>query len=104
MSKAFSEIIRGNPQKAREYNPDSPLLFAFFLIQGIQRVMVSLLLLKMNRKVKPLMAGSRSSGKRLIIRDQQLRYLLITDIMLTLALFLYCFQGQIAAMFRLLSK
>ena len=46
MSKAFSEIMRGDMDSAREFNPDSPLIFAFFLIQGIQRILVSILLVK----------------------------------------------------------
>ncbi len=33
MSRAFSELVRGNIESARAYNEDGPLLFAFFLIQ-----------------------------------------------------------------------
>ncbi|MFC2080887.1 DUF2752 domain-containing protein [Bacteroidota bacterium] len=83
MSRAFSEIIRGNLDSAREYNPDSPLVFAFFLIQGLQRISVSSLLLKSRLKKK---------------------HLLIADVFITATLFLYCFQGQIRAMIRLLHE
>ena len=81
MSRAFSEIVRGNLDSAREYNPDSPLIFAFFLIQGLQRITVSSLLLK-----------SRINKK----------HLMIADVFITLILFFYCFQGQIQAMIGLL--
>ena len=83
MSRAFSEIIRGNPEAARDYNADSPLIFAFFLIQGLQRVSVSLLLVK-----------SRCNKK----------HLLIADVLITVILFVYCFLGQIRAMIQLLSS
>ena len=81
MSRAFSEIVRGNLDSAREYNPDSPLIFAFFLIQGLQRITVSSLPLK-----------SRINKK----------HLMIADVFITLILFFYCFMGQIQAMIGLL--
>lgn len=81
MSRAFSEIVRGNLDSAREYNPDSPMIFAFFLIQGLQRITVSSLLLK-----------SRINKK----------HLMIADVFITLILFFYCFMGQIQAMIGLL--
>lgn len=83
MSKAFSEIIRGDFNAAKDYNPDSLLIFAFFLIQGVQRITVSFLLLKGRIKKK---------------------HLLPADVFITLILFLSCFQGQIRAMIRLLSS
>ena len=82
MSRAFSEIIRGNLDSAREYNPDSPLIFAFFLIQGVQRLTVSSILF-----------GGRIKKK----------HLLIADVLFSVTLFIFCFQGQILAMIRLLS-
>ncbi len=83
MSRAFSGIIRGDLDAAREYNPDSLLIFAFFLIQGVQRITVSSLLLKGRIKKK---------------------HLLTADVFISLILFLYCFHGQIRAMIRLLSS
>jgi len=76
LSRAFSEIIRGNPDSAREYNSHSPPIFAFFLIQGIQRVLVSILLVK-----------TRTNKK----------HLLLADVLITIALMIYCFSGLIGA-------
>jgi len=83
MSRAFSEIIRGNLESARQYNPDSPLIFAFFLIQGIQRLSLSIILFR---------SGTRQ------------KYLLYADAFVSGITFLYCFHGQILAMIRLLSR
>ena len=74
MSRAFSEIIRGNFDQAARYNPDGIPVFAFFLVQGILRLLVSLLLL------------------RSVFRPGNL---VIADAILSSALFLYCFSGQI---------
>ena len=93
MSRAFSEIVRGNLDAASAYNPDSLLIFAFFLVQGIQRLTVSFLLVK----------GKRASGKP-VARKQltSMKYLLPADVLASLILFLYCFRGQILAMVKLL--
>ena len=77
MSRAFSELIRGDLESAKKYNEDSPLIFAFFLLQLLQRIIVQALLYK-----------KTWSG----------RYLLIADIAGTMILFLYCFKGQILKM------
>ncbi|HEC43378.1 MAG TPA: DUF2752 domain-containing protein [Bacteroides sp.] len=82
MSRAFSEIIRGNFETARNYNDDSLLIFAFFLIQGMQRISVSILLVKSGIKKK---------------------HLLFADVFLTVVSFILCFLGQIRAMLQLLS-
>ena len=82
MSRAFSEIIRGNLETARIYNSDSPLIFAFFLIQGVQRIFVSLLLVKSRTKKKHLLAA---------------------DVLVSVVLFVFCFLGQIKSMIQLLS-
>ena len=82
MSRAFSEIIRGNFETARNYNADSLLIFAFFIIQGVQRISVSILLVK-------------SWGKK--------KHLLLADVFSTVILFIFCFLGQIRAMLQLLS-
>ncbi len=79
MSRAFSEILRGHLDSAREYHPDSVLIFSFFLVQFAMRVLVSLLL------------------ARTAIRT---RTLWIVDMILSLAIFLYCFQGLFIALAR----
>jgi hypothetical protein len=84
MSRAFSELIRGNIDSARDYNPDSPLIFAFFLIQGIQRILVSFL-------VRFQRSGSA------------LTYLLTADTVFSVILFLYCYKGQIRALLEILT-
>ena len=81
MSRAFSEIMRGNLDAARNYNADSLLIFAFFQIQLIQRILVTILLYKQ------------------IPHD---RYLFPADLTLSLLLFLYCFKGQLLATARIL--
>jgi hypothetical protein len=122
MSRAFSEIMRGNINSAREYNPDSPMIFAFFLIQGIQRLVVSLLLLLAVKKT--LMAGrkmdmanrtagvtrrtmggaDRTAGNRPLPGGAYfIRYLLPADVIVSGILFFYCFRGQIRAMIELLT-
>jgi hypothetical protein len=81
MSRAFSEIIRGNLDTAKRYNPDSLLLFSFFGIQLLQRLCISLLLVK-NIPRTP--------------------YLMTADLITSLGLFLYCFKGQLCAMGKLM--
>ena len=81
MSRAFSELVRGRIDSARKYNEDSPLIFAFFLLQLTQRMTVSLLLIKAN------------------IRHSRL---LIADIAISTILFLYCFKGQILKMLEII--
>jgi hypothetical protein len=78
MSRAFSSIMRGRLDEACRYNLDSLPVFAFFLIQLIQRISISFLL------------------ERSPIRK---KHLLPADVFLSSLLFLYCFQGQIRAMF-----
>ena len=82
MSRAFSEIIRGNFETARNYNADSLLIFAFFIIQGVQRISVSILLVKSRIKKK---------------------HLLFADVFLTVVLFIFFFCFNIRAMLQLLS-
>ena len=81
MSSAFSELIRGKFESARSYNEDSPLIFAFFLVQLVQRTTIFLLLIKTSLRQKSL---------------------LITDILFSLILFLYCFKGQLIKMAELI--
>jgi magnesium-transporting ATPase (P-type) len=81
LSRAFSEIVRGNLDAARDYNSDSLLIFAFFLIQFIQRILVTLLLYKQIPRTK---------------------LLLFADLGISVLLLIYCFRGQIAPMSRLM--
>ena len=80
MSRAFSEIIRGNLDTASRYNPDSLLIFSFFGIQLLQRLFISLLLVK---------------------NISRIPYLMTVDGATSLGLFLYCFKGQLCAMGKL---
>lgn len=77
LSRAFSEIVRGNLDAARGYNRESLLIFSFFLIQLIQRILVTLLLYKQIPRIE---------------------YLFSADLAISILLFLYCFKGQILAM------
>ena len=81
LSRAFSEIVRGNLDTARDYNSDSLLIFSFFLIQFIQRILVTILLYKQ------------------ILRIQ---YLITADLAISFLLFLFCFKGQLLAMGKLI--
>lgn len=81
LSRAFSEIVRGNLDAARNYNSDSLLIFAFFLIQFVQRILVTILL---------------------HIHIPRTRYLLYADLAISILLLIYCFRGQLMAMGRLL--
>ena len=81
LSRAFSEIVRGNLDAAKGYNRDSLPIFSFFLIQFMQRILVTLLLYKQ------------------IPRTQ---YLLVTDLAISILLFLFCFKGQLLAMVKLI--
>lgn len=108
MSRAFSEIIRGNIASARRYNPDSVRIFAFFLIQGLQRIAVSLILIRIGRVGNG--PGSRTvnfSGGRAFnpIHPGHSRKILSgIDAALSGILFLVCFGGQIRAMIGLLNS
>ncbi|KPK87627.1 MAG: hypothetical protein AMS27_01835 [Bacteroides sp. SM23_62_1] len=74
LSRSFSEIVRGRFDSARSYNQYGIPVFIFFFIQFFQRIIVSILRYKMT-----------------IHR----RWLLIGDVIISIALFLYCFKGFI---------
>lgn len=81
LSRAFSEIVRGDLDAARAYNSESLLIFSFFLIQFVQRIFVSLLLYK---------------------RVLRIQYLLSADLIISILIFLFCFKGQLLAMGKLI--
>jgi len=81
LSRAFSEIVRGNLDAAWEYNRESLLIFSFFLIQLVQRIFVILLLYK---------------------HIPRIQYLLLADMATSILLFLFCFKGQLQAMVKLI--
>jgi hypothetical protein len=81
LSRAFSEIVRGNLVSARAYNRDSLLIFSFFLIQLIQRILVTFLLYK---------------------QIPHTHFLLSADLAISILLFLFCFKGQLLAMGKLI--
>jgi hypothetical protein len=120
MSRAFSEIIRGETASALEYNPDSLRIFAFFLIQGIQRLAVSFLLILTAktghaRWLKVAQESERDDpretskeslpGRKTPFpgKSYVMRILLPADAAASLLLFLYCFRGQIRALIELLA-
>jgi hypothetical protein len=70
LSRAFSEILRGEIDSALAYNPDSLRIFIFLMIQLVQRLSISLLLFKTRLQLKPL---------------------LLADIILSAGLFIYAF-------------
>jgi len=74
LSKSFSEIIRGNVQSARQYNKDGILIFSFFLVQLIMRTATTLIL-----------------AYRLMKKN----VLIISDVIISILLFLYCFHNLI---------
>jgi len=80
LSKSFSEIIRGNFEAASAYNESGILIFSFFLIQLILRIGFSLLL-----------------TRRFIAH----KWLVLTDIILSSSLFVYCFRDMIRFFFAL---
>ena len=81
LSRAFSEIVSGNLDAARDYNRDSLLIFSFFLIQFVQRIFVTMLLYKQ------------------ILRIQ---YLFTGDLAISFLLFLFFFFLQLLAMVKLI--
>ena len=81
LSRAFSEIVRGDLDAARAYNSESLLIFSFFLIQFIQRIFVTMLLYK---------------------HIPRIQYLLSADIIISILMFFFCFKGQLFAMGKLI--
>jgi len=83
MSRAFSEIIRGNFDEARAYNKNSILIFLFFLVQFFQRIGISFVVKKGWQK--------------------QFR-IIVYDISASIVLFLFCFWGLIRSMVQILAS
>ncbi len=78
LSHSFSEIIRGNFKKAREWNLNGFPVFFFFLIQLFLRVLVSVVYAR-----KPV----------------HVQWIIAIDITVSLLLFLYCFRYLILFLF-----
>jgi hypothetical protein len=72
LSRSFSEIVRFDFRQAGQYNPYGIRIFMFFLIQLVMRVLALTIVLR------------GESG--------HYRVLIITDISLSVMLFLVCFQ------------
>jgi hypothetical protein len=87
MSRAFSEIMRGDLDSARQFNPDSVAIFLFFLVQLVQRLGISVILGRISRLPQKFV--------------EQKKHLLLADASFTVVLFLFCFRGQIMSMIRL---
>ena len=78
LSHSFSEIVRGNFEKAREWNPNGFLIFFFFLIQLFLRILASFVY-----------------ARNLIAAHQ----IITIDIIVSILLFLYCFRYLIVFLF-----
>ncbi len=74
LSRSFSEILRGNFQKAREWNINGILIFLFFLVQFFLRILISWLIFRTNVKI---------------------RYLVLTDSIFSILLFVWSYQNLI---------
>ena len=74
LSKSFSEMLRGNFDKANDYNENGMPLFSFFIIQLMMRVL-----------------GTIIFSKNLI----NTKVLITTDALVSILLFLYCFRNLI---------
>lgn len=72
LSKSFSEIMRGDFEKANDYNKNGMPLFSFFIIQLMMRVV-----------------GTIVFSKNLI----NPKILITTDALASIFLFLYCFRN-----------
>lgn len=70
-SNAFSEMVRGNLKEARSFNPIAPSIFIFFLVQLFMRGFF-------------LLASHKYAD--------QLKFLVVTDALLSGILFLYSFR------------
>jgi|SRR6056297_1110913 len=75
LSRAFSEIVRLNFHKAKEYNEHSVDVFMFFFLQFFLRLGFTEVSLRMKRK--------------------QLNFLVFTDAIFSVGMFIYCFAGII---------
>jgi hypothetical protein len=76
LSRAFSEILRGNFQMALSFNPHSIKIFSFFFFQLILRFLFSVLLI------------------RNVIYEKRILFI---DVLVTVLLFLWSFYSLIAA-------
>ena len=81
LSRAFSEIIRGNFDSARNYNKNSISVFLFFLVQFFQRFGISFVVKK---------------------RRQKLSMIVISDVSASVVLFMVCFWGLIKSMVQII--
>ncbi len=74
LSRSFSEMIRLRIDAARDFNPEGPRLFFFFLAQLVMRGLFSWVA---------------------IMGRINLRKLVLADILLSLVLFLLCFKAYL---------
>jgi hypothetical protein len=81
LSKSFSEMVRLRLRSAREYNREGPLIFSFFMIQMVMRMM--------------------AIGIVALRRSWQ-RQVILIDVSLSILLFLFCFRHYIGVFFRML--
>lgn len=76
LSRSFSEIVRFNFKSAKSYNEHSLNIFAFFLIQLVLRILVSILV---------------------YFKRNLTNHILFIDSLISISLYIYCFRGILFA-------
>jgi len=74
LSRSFSEIVRFNFQRAQNYNQYGIKIFSFFLIEFLLRFIISFLIYKRSKQIKPI---------------------IFFDAVFSTTLYIYCFWGLI---------
>lgn len=80
LSQSFTGMTKGNIADARELNINGPLLFGFFALQLLLRVVAGSILFSINRVEAPS------------IRERRVNILVIADAVVSVALFLISFR------------
>jgi hypothetical protein len=76
LSRSFSEIVRLEFESAKSYNEHSLSIFAFFLIQLVTRILVSILV---------------------YFKRNLTNHILFIDSLISISLYIYCFRGILFA-------
>jgi hypothetical protein len=80
LSQSFTEMTKGNVAEARELNINGPLLFGFFALQLLLRIVAGSILVSIN--------GVETSA----IRLRRVNFLIIADAVVSILLFLVSFR------------
>jgi hypothetical protein len=76
LSRSFSEIVRFNFKSAKAYNKHGLSIFAFFLLQFIFCILVSVLVQ---------------------VKRNQINKIIVIDSLISISLYIYCFKGILFA-------